>query len=90
VLVVINNVFRHNVSQIPSTSGLDLNDVVSLVFSVPPGEFREAIVKAYIQAWRVSWWVLAGVAVVQFILALFLRPVEFSDGTDRPDGTKVG
>lgn len=59
-----------------------MNDVVGLVFNVPPGEFRTAIVKAYIDAWHVGWWVLAGVAVAQFILALFLRPVEFRGGAD--------
>jgi hypothetical protein len=91
MLPVINNEFRHILSRvIPSTSGLNLNDVVSLVFSVPPGDFRTAIVKAYIHAWHVAWWVLAGVAVAQFILALFLRPVELSDGTDLLNEVKVG
>jgi hypothetical protein len=67
---------------IPSTSKLNLNDVVSLVSSVPPGEFQRAVVTTYIYAWHVGWWVLAGVAVAQFVFALFLRPVELSDGSD--------
>jgi hypothetical protein len=91
VFSVINNEFRRSLSRmIPSVSGLDLNDVVSLVFSVPPGDLRRAIVKSYIHAWHLGWWVLAGVAVAQFILALFLRPVELSDGTGISRDAKVG
>lgn len=88
---MINNVFRRNLSKtIPSTSGLDLNNVVGLVFSVPSGDFRTAIVKAYIHAWYVGWWVLAGVAVAQFIFALFLRPVELSDGVSLSNDARMG
>jgi hypothetical protein len=74
---------------VPSTSGLNLNDAVHLVFSVPPGNVRETVVKAYMHAWQVGCWVLAGIAAAQFVLALLLRPVEFSDGTKPSDGVKT-
>lgn len=74
---------------VPSTSGLNLNDAVNLVFSVPPGGVREMIVSAYVHAWQVGYWVLAGIAGAQFVLALLLRPVELSDGKT-PDDEKTG
>ena len=57
---------------------------------MPPGDPRLAIIKTYIHAWHVSWRVLAGVAVAQLLMALFLRPVELSDGTDSSDKAKMG
>lgn len=49
------------------------------------------IVRAYVHAWQVGYWVLAGIAGAQFVLALLLRPVELSDGTTKPpDDEKTG
>lgn len=94
---VINNAFRQELARsLPSTSGFNLNDVVNLVDSEPPGPTHDAIVGAYIHAWRIGYWALAGVAVAQFLLCLMLRPVELDDGkkaseaSDEKDGTMEG
>lgn len=79
---VINNEFRRSLSKssaILSTADMNLNDVVKLIHESAPGPAQEAIIKAYVSAWRVGCLSLAGIAVAQFILCLLTRPVEFQE-----------
>ncbi|GLB39226.1 putative MFS general substrate transporter [Lyophyllum shimeji] len=85
---IINNTFRKSFLRTVGSAeaaGLNLNDVVALVEHTPAGVSREAVIEAYIRAWRTGCRVLAGIAVAQFLLALLLRPVEL----DKRQGEEI-
>ncbi|TFK63581.1 MFS general substrate transporter, partial [Pluteus cervinus] len=74
---IVNNAFRKKLLHtLPSFTNANLNDVVKLVHDAPDLMTREVIVKAYVWAWRVGYWSLAGIAVLQFFMSLFLKPVD--------------
>ncbi|KAF5383203.1 hypothetical protein D9615_004935 [Tricholomella constricta] len=83
---IINNTFRRSFTRVvgeSATAGLNLNDVVGLVVGEKaPGVDQRAVVHAFVHAWRTGCRVLAGIAVAQLLLALFLRPVELDDGKE--------
>lgn len=80
---VTSNAFRRSLAKSPffgEISQLDLNDVVKSVFDAPTGPVRDAIITAYVAAWRMGCLTLVGLAVAQLLLCLPLRPVVFRDG----------
>ncbi|KAF8067909.1 major facilitator superfamily domain-containing protein [Lyophyllum atratum] len=86
---IINNTFRKAFTRAVGEDrvlGLNLNDVVALVERTPAGVDRGVVVQAFVQAWRTGYRVLAGIAVVQLLLALLLRPVEM----DKREAEDVG
>lgn len=87
---VINNHFQHLARPLlpSSLEDINLNDVVNAVarISREHPELRESVVDAYVQSWRLGCWVLAGIAGLQFLLCLLLKPVHFDDEREEPVG----
>ncbi|KAF8881222.1 major facilitator superfamily domain-containing protein [Infundibulicybe gibba] len=89
---IINNVFRAHLLRVPGAAqalrGLDLNDPVALRHAFPTGPMNDAVVSSYVRAWQTGCWALAGIAVAQFLMCIFIRPFVIDD--DRVEGQKGG
>jgi len=77
---IINNTFREHVSSVlGDTLNIPINDAVTAARDPKIGH---VIVDAYVRASSLGFKILAGIAVLQFVLCLGLREVVLDDGTN--------
>ncbi|KAH8091402.1 major facilitator superfamily domain-containing protein [Cristinia sonorae] len=77
---IINNAFRERLASLPSPIHISINEVVAAARDPVIGE---QVVDSYVGASRLGFRILAGIAVLQFVLCLGLREVVLDDGKKR-------
>ncbi|KAI0691485.1 major facilitator superfamily domain-containing protein [Cytidiella melzeri] len=77
---IINNQFRHKLTSLIGQAHVPANINDAVTAAMIPAIHSE-VVAAYVDAFRLGFRILAGIAVFQFVLCTALAPVVLTDGT---------